>query len=216
MYKKIIIVSLSGTLAGILFLVGKYFYQKSEAQRIGAIAGQNYSVFVREHSPRLGNVNAKVVLVEYLDPECESCREFYPLVKSLLTDYGDKLQLVIRYAPFHANSKIAIKILEAAKLQNKYWETLEVLFRYQPIWGDHHHPRPDLIWKYLPESGVNVEQVRLDMNDPRIDKIIEQDVADMKELRVSGTPTFFVNSKPLERFSYSHLKEMIERELTEN
>ena len=38
------------------------------------------------------------------------------------------------------------------------------------------------------------EQVKKDMNDPAIVKIIEQDLADAKTLNVQKTPGFFVNT----------------------
>src|SRR5690606_28131327 len=119
--------------------------------------------FVREYSPRFGSENAKVILTEFLDPECESCRAFYPVVKSLLSEFGDKVQLVVRYAPFHQNSRVAIKALEAARFQGKYWESLELLFFHQPQWGDHHNPRPELIFEFLSQLGLNMEQLKSDM-----------------------------------------------------
>ncbi|NMG42229.1 thioredoxin domain-containing protein [Aromatoleum toluvorans] len=33
------------------------------------------------HSPTLGKADAPVVIVEFLDPACETCRAFYPRVK---------------------------------------------------------------------------------------------------------------------------------------
>jgi protein-disulfide isomerase len=131
----------------------------------------------------------------------------------LLQENEGKVQLVVRYAPFHPNSRFAIKILEAARKQGKYWEVMEVLFQYQPQWGDHHHPQPELIWKYLPESGVDVARIKEDMNDPAIDEMIEKEIQDLKDLGVRGTPTFFVNGRPLERFGFEPLRELIADEL---
>src|SRR5690606_22881454 len=76
---------------------------------------------IRPHSVTFGPSDAKVTLVEFLDPECESCRAFFPFVKQLLDEYKNDLRLVIRYAPFHPNATQAIKIMEAARKQDKYW-----------------------------------------------------------------------------------------------
>ena len=92
----------------------------------------------------------------------------------MLNDFEGQIQLVVRYAPFHPNSQFAIKILEAARKQGKYWEALETLLRFQPQWGSHHDPKPELIWNYLPEAGVDVEKIRVDMNDPEIEKMIKK------------------------------------------
>ena len=51
---------------------------------------------VRPHSPSLGPANAPVVIVEFFDPECESCRAFNPFTKQILGEYGDQVRLVLK------------------------------------------------------------------------------------------------------------------------
>lgn len=212
--KKTLVISSSIALI-LLFVAGSFFYKAYNKKRLGFLATENAALFVRDHSPQMGSDEAWIYLVEFLDPECESCREFYPYVKSLLSHYDGKIRVVIRYAPFHGNSEHAIRILEASREQGKYWETLETLFKYQPVWGSHHHPQPELIWQYLPDIGVDVEKVKADMSNPQIDRIIKQDKEDGKVLGVRSTPTFFVNGKLLEKFSREHLREAIEKELSQ-
>jgi protein-disulfide isomerase len=60
---------------------------------------------------------------------------------------------------------------------------------------------------------VDVEQIRKDMHDPAIAKIIEQDMADVKALNVQKTPGYFVNGKPLQTFGYRQLQQLIQTEL---
>ena len=126
-----------------------------------------------------------------------------------MTEFEVKIQLVIRYAPFHGNSQLVIKAIEAARKQGKYWEALEILFQHQPEWGSHHHPRPELIFNYLGEIGLDMEKLREDMNDPALNEMIKREIEDGRELGVRGTPTFFVNGKPLERFGYDSLRMLI-------
>jgi protein-disulfide isomerase len=207
-HKWILVVS-AVSLLSLAFVVASRFYQDQETKRVDFIRQERFSTFVRSDAPRLGRESAKVFLVEFIDPECESCRAFYPFVKSLLEEYEGQLQLVMRYAPFHGNSIFAIKILEAARKQNRYWETMELLMRHQPEWGSHHHPRPELIWNYLTEIDVDIARIREDMNDPEIMRMVEQDVKDGRELGVRGTPTFFVNGKPLSSFGREQLRSAI-------
>lgn len=215
MKNKIMIVLIAIMSLAIVFMVGRKLYKSQETERLSFMAKEDFSTFVRDYSPRLGRDTAKVYVVEFLDPECESCREFYPSVKMLLEEFEGQIQLVVRYAPFHGNSIFIIKILEAARKQNRYWETLETLFRYQPEWGSHHHPRPELVWTYLPETGVNVDQIKKDMEDPAIQTMIQQEMQDGQTLGVKATPTFFVNGRPLERFGYEGLKELVEATIRE-
>lgn len=208
---RIVIASVLVLVAG--FILATKAFKRSETERLGSAMESDFKKFVPDYAPKMGAENPKVYLVEFLDPECESCREFYPFVKMILNDYKDSVQLVIRYAPFHPNSKFAIRILEAARKQGKYWETLEVLFRYQPQWGGHHNPQPELVWNYLPEAGVNVEQIKKDLNNPDTEVMIEYEMKDVQELGVRATPEFFVNGRPLQTFSYEALRALVESEV---
>lgn len=214
--KKQHIVLLSGILLILVFVLGSYFYKKQQSKEISFMARENVSTFIREHSPKLGNDDAKVYIVEFLDPACETCSAFYPYVKNLMAANQGKIKLVIRYAPFHDGSDYFVKILEAAKRQGKYWETLEVMLQSQSYWASHHNPQPELIWQFLPNAGLNVDKIANDMNDPKIAKLIEQDIADAKTLNVTKTPEFFVNGKPLPSFGYDQLKELVEDEIKAN
>lgn len=216
MKNKIVLVAVAVFIVLVTFVTGLNLYKKNETQKVEEIAKTDLSKFVPDYAPKLGPLGAKVVMVEFLDPECESCREFYPLVKMIMEESQNQVQLVVRYAPFHGNSKFAIKILEAARKQGKYWEALETLFRYQPQWGSHHHPQPELIWKYLPEAGVDIAKIKEDMNDPAIDQMIAAEEASVAELGIRGTPSFFVNGKPLQTFGYEPLRELVQEALREN
>lgn len=213
MKNKIIIVSIAVLILIAGFFAATKMYKSGESERLDFMAKEDFSKFVPDYAPKLGPSNPEIYLVEFLDPECESCRQFYPYVKMIMQEHEGKIQLVVRYAPFHPNSKYAIQILEAARKQGKYWETLEVLFRHQPEWGSHHNPRPELIWNYLPQLGLDLEKLRDDMKDPAIEAMLEKEMQDLKDLGVRGTPQFFVNGRPLETFGLEPLKELIQSEL---
>src|SRR5579871_5954217 len=83
---------------------------------------------VRPHTPTLGPANAKVHLVEFLDPACEGCRAFYPVVKQLVAANPGKIRLWVRYVPIHRGADFVVKALEAARAQGKFWEALDLLF----------------------------------------------------------------------------------------
>ena len=195
------------------FVFGSQYYKGQQAEKYGFMAEENAELFVREHSPTLGSEDAKVYLVEFMDPACETCAAFAPFIKKIMAANPGKIKLVIRYAPFHEGADDFVKILEAARMQGKYWETLDVMFKTQNIWASHHNYQPERLWEVLPKAGVDIEQIRKDMQDPAIAKIIEQDMADVKALKVQKTPGYFVNGKPLQTFGYRQLHELIQAEL---
>lgn len=211
--KKIVIFGISCLVLVVVFVFAGSYYKKQQVEKIGFLAQENASIFVRDYSQTLGSDDAKVYLIEFMDPACETCAAFYPFVKQIMAANPGKIKLVLRYAPFHEGADYFVKILEAAKKQGKYWETLEVMYKSQPYWAIHHKPQPDKIWQFLPMAGVDVERIKQDMNDPAITKLIEQDLADAKTLNVQKTPGFLVNGKPLQEFGHQQLQELINSEL---
>jgi len=213
--KKIVIVLISCGVLIFSFFLGAYIFKNQQAEKYGFLAQENASTFVRDYSQTLGSDDARVYLVEFSDPACETCSAFHPYVKKLMAEHQGKIKLVLRYAPFHEGSEYFVKILEAAKKQGKFWETLEVMYGSQRYWASHHNPKPHLIWEFLPYAGLDIEKVKVDMNDPEIENIIRQDLADVKTLNVRKTPGFFVNGKPLQQFGRKQLRSLVESEIEE-
>ncbi|MBI4998013.1 MAG: thioredoxin domain-containing protein [Rhodocyclales bacterium] len=197
----------------LIFVAAAVFYSSQratqETQRIAA----NEAALVRMHSPMLGRADAPVVIVEFFDPACETCRVFYPMVKQLMATNPDRIRLVLRYAPFHNGSDKVVALIEASRKQGKFWPTLEALFGSQEHWAAQHTPRVDLAWQHLDGLGLNLEQMALDLTSPDIARVIEQDLADARTLGVSQTPEFFVNGRPLPQFGFDQLRDLVNQEL---
>lgn len=164
-------------------------------------------------SPTKGPADAPVTLVEFLDPECESCRAAYPLVEQILTDYEGRIRLVVRYVPGHANSALAIAALEEAGKQGRYWEMLEVLFDRQPEWGEQQTPQTEAFLAYGAEVGLDEAALTAALENPDLSKV-ERDAADAAALEIRGTPTFFINGTQLDDLSEQGLRSMIDAALS--
>ena len=185
----------------------------SGASETAAASGQSREALVRMHSQSLGRAEAGVQLVEFFDPACGTCAEFYPLVKKMAAENRDDIRLVLRYAPFHPGSDQVVKALEATRRQGKFWPALEALLSSQSVWVIHHKAQPELIWGPLASAGVDIERVKVDMQSPDVARVIEQDVADANTLKVSATPEYFVNGRPLPSFGYDQLRKLVDEEL---
>jgi protein-disulfide isomerase len=214
--KKGIIFALAGIVLIVAFVFGSTYYKGQQARDAENIAQGNAEIFNREYSQTLGNEDAKVVITEFIDPGCGTCRAFAPFVKSALSAYPGKIRLVIKYAPFHQGADYMVKILEASKRQGKYWETLKIMYDSQELWAGHQNPQTQVIWPLLSEAGLDIEKLKIEMNDPEIARVIQQDIADAQTLGVNKTPGFFVNGRPLEPFGSEPLKELIMSELRKN
>ena len=195
------------------FALGVSLYRKQTQSAQEQTVRAERARLVRMHSPVLGPQGAPVTIVEFFDPACETCRAFYPMVKSLMAQYPDQVRLVIRYAPFHQGSDQVVKLLEAAKRQGKYQQVLEAVLRAQPTWADHGRPNPDLTFEIAKAAGLDIEQARRDMAQPEMQLLLAQDVEDLTALQVGKTPTFFVNGRSLPSFGPDQLAALVAEEV---
>jgi protein-disulfide isomerase len=192
------------------FLLAAVFYKSEKAEQSTQLAADNLARLVRMHSPTVGRADAPVTIVEFFDPACETCREFYPLVKAMLEANPDRIRLVLRYAPFHNGSDKVVAVLEAARKQRQFWPVLERILATQAEWAPNHTPQVGLVWKQLAGLGLNLEQMQFDVTAPEIASVIAQDIDDARALNVTQTPEYFVNGKPLPSFGYEQLKRLVD------
>ncbi|MBK6751785.1 MAG: DsbA family protein [Pyrinomonadaceae bacterium] len=228
MRKEIIILGAIIALVVVGAVIGSNYY-RSSVQKESVVGNSNSGgkpkiapeQLVRPDSPSLGPADAKVTLVEFYDPECESCASFAPVVKKILKEYEGKIRFVTRYMPLHPNSLTAANFTEAAGEQGKYWEAQDILFRKQPEWGTKHGPPTaaplpninELFDKYAKELGLDMEKASAAIKSKKFDAKIEQDRKDGQAIGVRRTPTFFVNGRELATFGESYLRALIEEEM---
>lgn len=195
------------------FAGGAFFYKKQQAEQAAQLAAKNIAALVRADAPTFGNPNAPVHIVEFFDPACGTCREFYPLVKAMMTAHPDQIRLTLRYAPFHPGSESVVKVLEASRKQGKFEPTLEALFNTQDKWVQNHTANVQLIGPVLGTLGMDLARLQNDANAPEVGSMIARDLADAKTMNVTMTPEYFVNGKPLPSFGFEQLKALVDEAL---
>jgi len=214
--KSIVIISLFVLVA--LFFLGSYAYKNNESSKIQKLAEatstSNNGPFVRDHSMIFGENKKNITVVEFLDPECEACAYYYPSIKKVYKEYYEEIRLVIRYLANHQNSEFAVKILESSRVQNKYTEVLEVIFSTQEKWAKHGDTRPELLWQFLSKiEGLDIEKLKKDVSTIDIKNLLSKDRLDAAKLKVTGTPSVFVNGKKAKDLSYDGIVNLVESEI---
>lgn len=160
-----------------------------------------------------GSASAKVTLTEYSDFQCPACKAYYPLVKQLQKDFGDKLHFVYRFFPLksiHQNAVNSAKAGYAASLQGKFWEMHDVLFENQDEWATLADPEQTFVG-YAKKLGLNADQFKTDYEAGTtlvfVNNAYDKDTA----IGLNATPTFFLNGKQMANpQSYADFKKAIE------
>lgn len=198
------------------FGIGVYIDRSNRAGPPAAPPAVDASALARFHSPTLGDPAARVHIVEFFDPACGTCRDFYPFVKRLMAEHPGRIRLTLRYAPFHKGADEVVRLLEAARKQGKLWPALEALLAAQDRWTVQHAARLDLALPAVAGLGLDMERLKQDLRAPELDALLRQDLQDAVTLGVAQTPEFFVNGRPLPSFGYEQLKSLVEQALRES
>lgn len=198
----------AGLLAAV-FLTATFIYKTNQGSLSSAFVGNDRSVLERDSAPVKGPADAKVTIVEFLDPACGTCRDFYPLVQRLVNEYPGKVRVMVRYAPLHPGSDQVVKMLEAAHRQGRFWPALELLFGSQQRWVINHRSQPMRARSILNGMLLDHDKLDIDMNQADVTAAIEQDIRDAQSLGVKATPEFFVNGHPLPSFGYDQLRKLV-------
>ena len=214
MNRKILFVS-GGGLILLAFVLAAALFQNQKTAPQNARPGQNGSVVEREGAPIKGAADARVTIVEFLDPACGTCRDFYPFLQQLIERYPGKIRVMVRYAPLHSGSDQVVRMLEAAHQQGKFWPALELLFNNQQRWVINHESQPMQALALLSSLELNQDRLKADVNSQNTARVVWQDVEDGQALGVRATPEFFVNGRPMPSFGYEQLSQLVQESMAE-
>ncbi len=161
------------------------------------------------HSPSVGEATAKVHVVEFLDPACETCAAFFPFVKQLMAENPGRMRLSTRLVPLHQGADVVVAMLEASRAQDKYWQSLEVLLARQELWVHDHVVKPELARQVLAGVGLDWARLEADMKSPAVAERMKKDREDAAALKVTKTPEYFVNGRQMDTFGRQQLRRLV-------
>jgi len=179
-----------------------------------AISPALTALLIRKHSPVLGPANAPVTVVEFLDPACEACAAYAPVVRQIELVYPQEVRVVVRFAAFHPGSDEAIRVLDAARRQGKFEPVLDALFANQEEWASHRAPNVARAWEIAGDAGLNVAKAKRTARDQQAEAVLRVEAEDIVALKVERTPTFFVNGRPLLNYGPEPLMNVVSEEVS--
>lgn len=179
-------------------LVGVFFITKPKDEK-PKDTGEITKVASDDHAK--WSADSEIVLIEYGDFQCPGCASYYPTIKELGEEYGDKVKFVFRHLPLrniHPNAQSAALAAEAASKQGKFWEMHDRLFETQSSWGQVASNQQKLFEEYAKELGLDEAKFRADYTDSTTSERINRDVNSATQLGITGTPAFILNGKRID------------------
>lgn len=146
-----------------------------------------------DDDPALGPPDAPVTLIEFSDFQCPYCTKFHQeTFRPLMQAYEGRLRFVYRDFPvLGPESVTAAMAASCAGEQGRYWEFHDRLFSGTYELGRMAYRR------YAEELGLNSEALLNCLDSERFREEVLADARDAAALGVNGTPTFFINGRPL-------------------
>ncbi len=149
--------------------------------------------FIEEYDIIIGNKDANFFLIEYIDLQCPSCKEFHPHLHSLIASRyvtSGEVAVVIRHGP-HIDSLSTEKALTAECVRKHYGNNKSLSFIDQIILVVEEAQYPTKrIEKIFNDLGINLEKIKQCKSitgDVRIE--FEQKTEDIiRSLQIRKTP----------------------------
>jgi protein-disulfide isomerase len=137
-----------------------------------------------------GSEHARVIVVEYGDFECPSCKVAAATPFLLLDRYPGKVRFIFRHFPLeqaHPHALQAAEAAEAAAAQGKFWPMYELLFRNQE------HLKAKDLQHYAAELGLDLGRYAAETSGHDYLPRVRHDIDSGRRSHIRATPAFFID-----------------------
>ena len=175
---------------GIVFEAAQLFEQQQQALQAQAAAQvldtEKATLENDPNAPVLGNPDGDVTVVEFFDYNCPYCRRVKPEMEALLAA-DPNVRVVYREWPILGDGSVfAARAALASRNQGKYeefhWAMMQLKERAEEA----------SILRTAEDIGLDVAQLRSDMNGPEIEEHRQTSMRLAQSLGFSGTPSFVI------------------------
>lgn len=174
-----------------------------------------YRVTLTGREPQRGRPDALVTIVEFSDFQCPFCSRVEPTLARLLERYGDDVRVVWMDNPlsFHENARAAAMAAAEAQAQGgdrKFWAMHDLLFDHQT------ELTRESLEAFARQLRLNLPRFRRALDSGVHESRIEASQALARRLGALGTPSFFINGRPLAGAQpYESFARLVDAELAE-
>lgn len=182
--------------------------------------GGNSSSNAQPSNHTVGAGSEGVTLIEYGDLQCPACKSYYPIVKQIKSEYGDKITFQFRHFPLnqiHPHAYQAARAAEAAGNQGKFFEMHDLLYESQDSWSGLSDVT-SVFENYAQQLGLDMEKYKNDVISAEVGGVIDADIREGQNAGANSTPTFIINGQKIEKNpqSLDEFKQLIDSKIQES
>ncbi|HBA46105.1 TPA: disulfide bond formation protein DsbA [Candidatus Nomurabacteria bacterium] len=143
----------------------------------------------------IGNINAKIVIVEYSDLECPFCKVFHATMQRVVQNSDSNVAWVYRHYPIPQLHPKAFREAEATECaydqggNDAFWSYTDRLFEITPANNGLDAAELPRIAEYV---GLNVASFNECLESGKFTSKVQADVDDGVKAGVNGTPSSFI------------------------
>lgn len=143
-----------------------------------------------------GKLDAPLWITEYMDYQCQTCAQVYPLLESYLKERPGQIYLQVKFYPLagHPHGETAAVYAECAARQRAFWPYHETVLAHQTEWVFAEDATP-FFRQYADEAAMDLAQLDRCAADPATLAAVQAEASAARALGVRGTPSFFIDGK---------------------
>jgi len=145
------------------------------------------ALFQETVDPAIGNPKGTITVVEFFDYQCPHCVRMVPTIDAIIKA-NPNVRVVFKEWPIRGPiSEFAARAALAAEKQGKYYQLHKAMLtsKKQPL-------TEEIIMQLAKANGLNTDKLKKDMDDSSITNQLQSNVKLAQDLKLFGTPAFFV------------------------
>lgn len=146
-----------------------------------------------------GATNPTVTIIEYGDLQCPACAGFAPVIRQMVEDYPDDVQVIFRHFPLNSIHPLAQKAAEAneaAGAQGAFWEFHDNLYDRQSEWTNLSEEEAIAYFVAIAEElELDTATFEQEINDGIYSAYVTSLGEEAIQIGATGTPTVIMNGQ---------------------
>lgn len=167
---------------------------------------------IQTPKPFLGPENAKIKIIDFSDLECPFCRMAHPVMMKIVKDFeGDVSYQFYSYPlSIHSHAMLASQGAECANDQGKFYEFIDAVYAST---GNDNPPAESVLNKVAESLGLDMKKFSACLGSGAKEDAVLLDMSYGSYMRISGTPSIFINGEKLDNWQYDNFKKVVEDKL---